>query len=106
MKRQVDIDDLGVMLSGFQRYSMGRKSYVVSECCDTIVKYFDELTPRWKSIIYRDLREKLLSVPRELGMKIDEQCWEDLHVTLAAKIKRSEDLLLPSGRVAYPKRKS
>lgn len=106
MKRQVDLEDLGVMLSGFQRYSMGRKSYVVSECCDMIVKYFDKLTPRWKSIIFKDLRTELLRDPRKLGMGIDEKCWEELQIALEAKIKLSGDLLLPSGRVAYHKTKS
>lgn len=66
----IPIDDFGGLLNCAIRYSLGRKTYVVSDTCNIIRKNISVLDDRTIGCAERDIREA-----GDYGADIDKQEW-------------------------------
>lgn len=73
------------MVIAATRYCLGRMTYIVSECCDWLIKIWPELSIEVQTVIRRDIEEAFArdDEAREfsmqyfpLGMDCDRQQWE------------------------------
>ena len=69
------------MLVSSLRYAYGRKTYIVSDTCEWIRKYYGRLTSSQQSIIFRDLKRCLENL--DYGHDCDLKEW----VTLLEDLK-------------------
>jgi hypothetical protein len=73
---RVPIHDLEVLIMGTFRYSLGRKSYVVGETIDLIMKYRHCIPSVTKDLIKRDILRALET--DRAGMDMDREDWTEL----------------------------
>ena len=66
----VPVDDFGGLLNSVIRYSLGRRTYVVSDTCNIIRKNISVLDDRTIGCAERDIREA-----SDYGANIDQQEW-------------------------------
>jgi hypothetical protein len=73
-----------MVVSAF-RYCLGRRSYVVSDCCEWIVAKWPEFADHTKALIHAELEEAFVNEKRrmdlglgygQLGMEMDRAEWE------------------------------
>ena len=69
----ISYTDLWLMLLSMVRYSLGRRSYIVSSCCECLDKYGDSLLPAQKGQIRREICEEL-SRYELLGLTCGDEC--------------------------------
>ena len=92
--RATDLDHLALMAL---RYAMGRMSTAPSDCADALRSVWERLSPGYRALILRDLREALAEDDRRrdegimgpllnyrLGMDCDRDTWRALLLDLDA----------------------
>ena len=65
--------DLNTLILCSFRYALGRRSYIVQEISDLIVRYIDEIQPWVKEKIIKEVEDSFRR--KELGMKCDIETW-------------------------------
>jgi hypothetical protein len=81
--------ELWIFLNSLLRYSMGRRSYIVSYTCELIEKYNQSLTKQQLTQMKEELERELESceaVKVTLGDECDHITWRDFSVKLAKLI--------------------
>ena len=73
-------EDISAMLIGTERYSLGRRTYIVQWTCEFIGNNLHLLTEKDKGVMIRDIKEA-----GYYGDNFDKACWE----ALLSKLKRS-----------------
>ena len=58
------------------RYSLWRRTYIVSQCCDWLREYWPIMPEPWKRQICEDIEIALRT--KSAGMAIDEKNWKKL----------------------------
>jgi hypothetical protein len=71
----------GLMITSAIRYCLGRRTYIVSDCCDWIVANWNDWPDNVKAIIRRDIeeaftRDRLWQGESLLGDDRDKRAWE------------------------------
>lgn len=87
----VNKTDFWIMLLSTVRYSLGRSSYIVSECLELIEKY--ELEDSQKAQLYREIGEELDRAVRFgtfLGDETNHRIWEKIKMKLEPDIEEKE----------------
>lgn len=67
--------DPGMLLCAF-RYALGRRTYVVEECCDWLVKYWDCLPVQWQKQIHEDIKHAIRY--DMAGAEMDVDSWSKI----------------------------
>lgn len=63
-----------MMVTAAHRYSLGRASYVVSDCIDWLISFWDDFDQNTRDIVVRDTEE---AIEKGLaGSKMDEESWK------------------------------
>jgi hypothetical protein len=62
-----------LMAIAMHRYCLGRRSYIVSSCIESLDLVWDQLTPETQQTIFRDTYEALER--NEAGMDCDRRAW-------------------------------
>ena len=78
MNIEIDDIELDLMLTSYMRYSLECKTYIVSSCCDTLVKYVPKLRLEQQERIISELAIDLARAKikkEKLGTEIDHICW-------------------------------
>lgn len=78
----------GLMLTAAVRYSLGRRSYVVSEAAGWVRRYWPSLEQGVRKTLRRDVSEALSDAADRgvhLGMGIDQRVWQDLERWMEAQ---------------------
>ena len=74
----VPVDVLYSLLVSHVRYSMGRMTYIVGECCKRVRWYWPHLESGHREVLIRDVSEELAMserTGRKLGMDFDHADW-------------------------------
>ena len=82
--------DLYSLLLSQVRYSMGRMTYIVGECCRRVREYWKDLEPAHRSMILRDVTEELDCYERAgklCGMDFDHREWVALREWMREHLK-------------------
>lgn len=58
-----------MILIGWVRYCLGRKTSAVSECCDWLIPNWTKIHPNTQAVIYRDIKEEIDQDNRLLEMQ-------------------------------------
>lgn len=58
------------------RYALGRKTYIVSDICDLIMKYYSDLQPHIVDRICKEINQALET--NNYGMEMDKDIWKEL----------------------------
>lgn len=79
MKLDITEEQLDLMLGSYMRYSLGRMTYIVDACCDTLELYVPRL-PLTKQFWYAEqIRRALINATNNettLGMQMDHDRWQ------------------------------
>lgn len=70
------------------RYAIGRQSYAVGLTCDFVRNHWDEIPPRWRALIFKDVHEEIERADRGdslLGMAMDDEEWRKLDAWMQEK---------------------
>jgi hypothetical protein len=73
--------DLDTLMIGATRYALGRQSYIVSEQCNLIRRYWDRMSQNTRDVIKHDIESAIANAEnmgRTLGMKQDHRNWRSL----------------------------
>lgn len=79
--------DMWALLMCTIRYSMGRRSYMPSECAVLYDRYKRALAREQKEQIAREI-EREIERAGECGATLGDECDHEVWVTLAAQIRR------------------
>lgn len=108
--REISPFDLNTLILCAFRYALGRKTYIVKDISDLILKYQDNLQPH---IIDRIRKEIVQAIEtNNYGMEMDREEWMKLNKELNMKklcnkkIKRTEYSLIEGDDKKYHVRKS
>lgn len=74
----VPVDVLYSLLLSHIRYSMGRMTYIVGECCKRVRWYWPHLEKGHREVLMRDVTEELDRCEKhgsKLGMEMDHREW-------------------------------
>ncbi len=78
MKIDIDDTDLYLMLGSYMRYALGRKSYIVGACCDTLEQLVPKLPiEHMREAIMLELGKELRE--STLGMDMDKERWQECY---------------------------
>ena len=66
-------EDISAMLIGAERYSLGRRTYIVQWSCEFIGNNLHLLTEKDKNVMIRDIEQA-----DYYGDECDEKCWKAL----------------------------
>lgn len=69
------LDDISAMLVCAVRYSLGRRTYIVSWTCEFIINNLHLLTDKDKQVMIRDIKEQ---EKYGYGDECDKICWMNL----------------------------
>lgn len=86
----VSVDDLGTMFICMVRYSLGRSTYVTSDCSLLYDKFRHKLTHFQKRILARDISEDLKRAEARgefLGMRTDHEGWRQLLAEIESDLR-------------------
>jgi hypothetical protein len=72
------------------RYALGRMTYAVSEVAGEIIRQADELSPKMRANIIREIDEAFDR--GRLGMKVDAEQWHRVRAALVELEKEPEAL--------------
>lgn len=76
---RIDSRDVGPLLISAVRYALGRRTYIVSETCTWVRRYWPSIDANSREVIGRDVEEAIASsVPGSLGGGIDADEWRRL----------------------------
>ena len=70
------MDELNTLLVCSFRYALGRMTYIVSEIVRIILRHKEELQPKTKKLMIREIKWALDH--NQAGMQCDRQQWERL----------------------------
>lgn len=74
-----------LMVIAATRYCMGRNTYIVSDCCDWLIRIWPDLLPNTRAVIKRDVNDAFEDDDaarreqrnfRPLGWDCDRQEWD------------------------------
>lgn len=66
-------EDISAMLIGAERYSLGRRTYIVRWTCEFIANNLHLLTEKDRNIMIRDIESAM-----DYGDECDARCWKAL----------------------------
>ena len=78
---RVPNDTLETLLFYAFRYALGRKSYVVPDTTEYLLKYRDVLSSRTREAIVREVTEAIKN--EDAGMPMDVELWEEVRHILS-----------------------
>lgn len=84
MSRASAIDRLSVWAV---RYALGRMTYAVGDVVDTLLDHQQDLSPKSKEVIVRDINEALAE--KRTGMQMDTDQWVRLRDAFIATAKEA-----------------
>lgn len=63
-----------IMVIAAFRYCLGRRTYIVSDCVDWLIAYWDEIDKNTKQIILEEIKEAFLK--DHVGDECDAEDWK------------------------------
>jgi len=72
-------NNLDLMLGSYMRYSLGRMSYIVDACCDTLEQYVPRLSEIRREFYITEIEKALQDATNRnttLGMQMDHTRWQ------------------------------
>jgi len=72
----IPLDKLQQLIISAVRYSLGRRTYIVSVTCSLVKAYWQNLNEATKQIIIRDIKEQ--KDRKNLGAECDKKDWENI----------------------------
>lgn len=84
-KIKVEQKDLSSLLLCTFRYALGRRTYIVNECCEWLTEYWDIIPEGWREQIHSDIRH---AIEHDMaGDKCDVESWRMI-LKLPSEFKR------------------